>query len=1206
MKRNLTPQRYIILSTLLILAFSLQAQNYNNIEFIENKGQWDNQVKFKGDVSAGSFFIRPGGFTVLQHNRDDLALVHAMLHGHNADGSAVTGKEKIVLRSHAYNVDFLGAAPNLEIIPDKPVSTYNNYFIGNDPSRWAGNCRIYQAITFKNVYPNVDVRYYTDNGTLKYDIIAKPGADISKIALKYEGVDKLQTKNRELLVGTSLGDLRESSPYTYQADGKEKKEVACKYIVKDNVVRFDVKNYDPNSILVIDPTLIFCSFSGSSADNWGYTATYGPDGSMYGGGIVFGNGFPTSPGAFQTMYQGGNGAEPIDIGLIKLTPDGSNRVYATYIGGSGDEQPHSLIVDNQGDLIMAGRSSSSNYPVTGGASGQIGPGGGYDIVVTKLNPTGSALIGSKKIGGTNDDGVNITYIRSGSSSLQQNYGDDGRSEVILDGAGNIYVASCTQSSNFLTTASAFQKIYGGGNQDGVLLKFPPDLSSLTFGSFLGGSLNDAAYVLALAPNGNIYVGGGTESNAASFPGNHSGTVGPSNNGGIDGFVAVISNDGSTIIRSTFIGTNGIDQVYGVQFDKNGFPYVMGQTTGNWQVINAPYSNPGSKQFIGKLQPDLSAYIYTTVFGSGSSIPNISPIAFLVDRCDNVYVSGWGGFFGNNNIAYPSAGTVGMPVTPDAIKTTTDGKDFYFFVLKRDAAGILFGSWFGENNNQQQGGGGTDHVDGGTSRFDRNGVIYQAICGNCDIGGHISFPTTPGAWSTNNPSQNCNLTLLKIAFNFAGVGAGVESAINGVPRDSAGCVPLTVDFSDTIANGQSYEWHFGDGSPMATTIVPNISHVYNSVGNYLVMLVAIDPNSCNIRDTSYVNIRVGSLMATLNFNPVKLNPCDSFKYRFDNLSVAPLIRPFGAQSFSWDFGDGSPKIVAGPVSVFHNYAGAGTYNVKLVLTDTGYCNAPDSTTKQVRVAALVKAQFTTSPTGCLPYNAVFTNTSLAGQTFQWDFGDGGTSIATDPTHLYSAPGPYTITLIANDPNTCNTTDTTRFTITVFDNPVSSFSFSPTVPVENTPATFNNLSSPDAILFKWNFGDGDTLQTASRLSIQHQYNASGTFNTCLTVSNVAGCSDTSCQQVPALILTLVDVPNAFTPQSGDINSKVLVRGFGVTKIHFTIWNRWGKKVFETADRFTGWDGRFKGALQPMDVYAYTLEVEFFDGSKASKKGDITLIR
>jgi gliding motility-associated-like protein len=1206
----LTLKRNIIFAFLLITTFVATAQSYNNIEFIENRGQWDSRVKFEGEVNTGAFFIHADGFTVLQHNQQDLEALRETIHGHKESGSMVSRNKPLTLRSHAYKVNFLGASSGMEIIPDKPLQTYNNYFIGNDPSKWAGGCRIFQGITVKNVYPNIDVRYYTDKGVLTYDIIAKPGADISKIALKYDGVDKLQVKNKELLIGTSVGELKESSPYTYESNGKERKEVSCKYVIKNNVVSFDVRDHDPNSTLIIDPNLIFCSFSGGTATNWGFTATYGPDGSTYGGGIVFANGFPVLGGAFQTTFNGGDGAgfQPIDIGIVKLSPNGSSRVYATYLGGKGNELPSSLIVDNQGELIVTGRSTSSDYPTF--PNNNIGinnPGGSWDIIVTKFNAAGTTLIGSKKVGGTGMDGANITEGSTGISSLYRNYGDEARSEVIIDGTGNIYVASCTQSSDpdpakkFPTTAGAFQPNFGGGTQDGVVLKFDPNVSSLLFSSFLGGSANDAAYVLSIGSGGDIYVAGGTES--LNFPGNHAGTIGTANhiaNGSaIDGFVAEISNNGSSIIRSTYIGTSGIDQVYGIQFDKKGFPYVTGQTTGAWPHINAAFYNNNGRQFIAKLQPDLSAYVYSTVFGTGAAVPNISPTAFLVDRCENVYVAGWGGDVFRDG-AFPSAGTTGLPTTLDAIKkTSSDNADFYFFVLKKDAVNQLYGSFYGQD------GGFCDHVDGGTSRFDQNGVIYEAMCANC--GGGVPFPTTPGAYATTKAaSANCSLAMVKIAFNLAGVGSGVQSAINGVPRDSSGCVPLTVDFSDTVRNAVSYEWTFGDGSPMVPTTNSTISHAYNVVGNYLVMLVAIDPNTCNVRDTSYVHIRVGDIKAILDFTPVKLQPCDSFKYRFDNLSFAPPVRPFGPQSFVWDFGDGSPRITTGTAPGFHNYAGPGTYNVRLILTDTGYCNAPDSLTIQLRVAANVKAQFTTPPVGCAPYNAVFTNTSLAGQTFQWDFGDGTTSTATDPTHLYNIAGSYTITLIANDPNTCNLTDTTRLTITVFDNPVADFSTTPDPPLENTPTSFTNLSSADAIRFKWDFGNGDTLNTITRLPIQHQYNATGTFNACLTAYNAAGCSDTTCKQVSAIVFPLVDVPNAFTPQSGDINSVIMVRGFGIAKMQFIIWNRWGQKVFETTNRLQGWDGKVKGAMQPMDVYAYTLSVEFFDGTKTTKKGDITLIR
>lgn len=1183
----------------LFLAITVFGQNYNAIEFIENKGQWDQRVRFTGAVPGGAFFIHKSGFTVVQSKPDELARVKEQMHGHAEGNSKKNAPALSRLSSHAYRVSFVDAAENPVIVADKPLPTYNNYFIGTDPAKWAANCKIYQGITLQNIYPNIDARYYSDGGKLKYDLIVKPGADLSKIGLKYEGADKLEIKNKELVIGTSVGVVKELSPYSYQYSDKGKQQVSVKYRLEGNIVRFDVKGFDAAKTLIIDPTFIFASYSGSTADNWGFTATYGPDGSMYGGGIVFGQGFPVNVGAYDGLYQaGGNfcsSGKGIDIGIIKLSPDGTNRIYATYIGGNNLDQPHSLFVDAQENLVLAGRSNSPDYPQKGG--GTIGTGGGFDIIVTKLNAAGNDLIGSRRIGGSGDDGVNISECHASPSLLQQNYGDGGRSEVILDGGGNIYVASSTRSTNFPATAGAFQTASGGGTQDGVVLKFSPDVSSLLFASHLGGATEDAAYVLSINnANGNIYVAGGT--NSANFPGVRVGSLNTTSQG-IDGYVSMISNDGSALIRSTYIGTASTDQVYGIQFDRAGFPYIMGQTTGNWPVINAAWSMVGGKQFIAKLQPDLSAYVYSTKFGTNSTLPNISPVAFLVDRCENVYVSGWGGTVSGN---YPSAGTTGLPIVNGLGLTINDGNDFYFFVLKKNASAQLYGDVFGQN------GGSTDHVDGGTSRFDADGVIYQAMCANCDGGPGMQ---AGGSWSPTNASgQGCNLGMVKIALNLAGTSAAVQSSINGVPRDSAGCVPLTVDFRDTLLNAVTYEWDFnGDGTTDNITTGPATSYTYTAIGTYRVRLIAVDSTSCNIRDTSYINIKVGELEARPRYRAEKILPCEALGYQFVNTSVPPAARPFTSTSFIWNFGDGSPAVVAGGAPVSHTFPSPGTYIVRLTLVDSAYCNAPEVYTDTLRVASFVVARFTAPRNGCSPFTAAFKNASEGGQQFFWDFGDGSPVVRTpNATHIYSVSTvtTFNVTLRVIDSATCNVTDDTTIQVIVYPQPVALFSVSPQPPPVNTAATFTNLSSPDAVRFKWLFGDGDSLATTSRQPVEHEYNATKTYTALLIAYNINNCADTFLLPVRAIVEPSLDVPNAFTPLSGDENSRVYVRGFAIGKMKFVIWNRWGQKVFATENRKGGWDGKFKGVLQPMDVYAYTLEVEFTDGTKASKKGDITLIR
>jgi gliding motility-associated-like protein len=732
----------------------------------------------------------------------------------------------------------------------------------------------------------------------------------------------------------------------------------------------------------------------------------------------------------------------------------------------------------------------------------------------------------------------------------------------------------------------------------LYLKFDGNLNGLTYGSFLGGNGDDAAYVLNPNPtNGEIWIAGATES--ANFPGNKTGTISSNLAGRIDGFVAVLSASGA-LLKSTFIGTALNDQVYGLKFDIYGFPYIMGTSQGNFPILNAAFSQPGGKQFIGKLKKDLSGYEYATVFGTNAAEPNISPIAFLVDKCENVYISGWGGslFDEANTPKFPGSGTVGLSITPDAIQSSTDGKDFYFFVLEKNAARQLYGSYYGQN------GGTADHVDGGTSRFDEQGVIYQAICANC--GGRVNFPTTPGSWRTANGSNNgCNEALVKIEFNFAGIQSGAKASIK-FDGDTSGCVPLVINFRDTVALAQKYEWDFADGTGTLFSNTVNVSHTFNNVGTYRVRLIAIDSTKCFPRDTSFVTVRIREDIAALAAVGNKLPPCASTAYRFTNNSVPFTNKNFTNTSFRWIWGDGSPDVITGTAPIDHTYPGVGTYNVKMVLIDTNFCNAPDTFRITIRIAPNVKAVFTTPATGCVPINAAFTNTSLGGSSFLWNFGDGTTSTASNPTHLYTSPGTYRVTLVAIDSSTCNLIDSSSFVITLSNKPTAAFSFSPNPALENIITTFTN-NSIGAVRYRWYYGDGDSLYANRRDTlVRHQYNETKQYTPCLVAINQFNCPDTVCLNLNSIVKPLLDVPNAFTPNADGANDLAMVLGIGISKMTFRIYNRWGQVVFESTDRKIGWNGKFKGKDQPMDVYAYTLDATFFDGKNLKKQGDITLLR
>jgi gliding motility-associated-like protein len=1218
MKNTILNRSYYIVAVLMLICLPAFAQQgSSNIEFVENKGQWDPRVRFMGEIGIGNLFLEKGGFTTLLYHPDDLTRLTSGHHGMRASVRGGVNRAEDSLRSHAYRVRFLGASDQVSITPDKPLPGYNNYFIGRDQAKWATDCKVYQGVTYHDIYPGIDIRYYTNNGQLKYDLIIHPGADVSRIRMRYEGVNRLSKKKEQLIASTSVGDVTQLEPYSYTFDPQRgRTDIRCRYIIRDgNTVSFGVEDHDPGATLIIDPTLVFSTFTGSKASNWGFTATPGPDGSFFAGGIVFNSSFPYNTGQLQPVF----GGLPFDVGIIKFTPNGANKVWATYLGGNNSETPHSMICDAQGNLVVLGRTYSSDFPFKTTA----GSGGGADIFVAKITAAGNSLIGCLRVGGSGNDGVNISdQLRDGgehANSLIRNYGDDSRSEVILDGSNNILVAASTQSSApqgssgaFPIVGPVFQPKFGGGFQDAVVLKIDPNCTNLIWSSFFGGSGPDAAFVLRQNPlTGDIYIAGATAS--SDLPGNRGGVIQPAFGGGnSDGFVAQITADGTTLKKVTYLGTSDNDAIYGIQFDRFGFPYVMGTTNGTWPVINAAYSIGGARQFVSKLQPDLSGYVYSTTFGTPSGathgLPNISPVAFLIDRCQNIYVSGWGGWIlGGESDPYGLQGTSGMPVTPDAIKPVSDNRDFYFIVMKKNASALLYGTFFGQKDNEHSI---SEHVDGGTSRYDQNGVIYQGICANCNGGASSPFPTTVGVWSPLNAAglSGCNEAAVKIAFNFAGVAAGLRVSVNGRQGDTSGCIPLAADLQDTIRNAKSYLWNFGDGGPDTATTGFEVQHTYNSPGIYRVMLVAIDSNSCNVSDTTYRYVKARTNKAPVDFAYVKDPnlPCTALTYDFTNLSTAPPGLPFGPASFVWDFGDNTPPQSDGPGPINHSFQTPGTYIINLIMVDTSYCNYPDSATKTLRVSPVAKAQFLTPSTGCAPYTAVFNNTSLGGIQFIWNFGD-QTPPDSDPNpiHVYPNPGTYTVSLLEVDTTTCNQRDSTQETIVVSTYPTAGFTYAPQTPVANTPMIFTN-GSIGASTYKWLFGDGDSTVRTTTDTVEHLYNQTDTFTVCLLATNTSGCTDTVCRPVAALIDPLLDVPNAFTPGRFGTNSVVRVMGFGITHMDFRIYNRWGRLVFESTDPNIGWDGYYQGQIQPMDVYAYTLEADFSNGKHVTKKGDITLIR
>ncbi len=1046
---------YTLLSICLLLSLTETSAQVTSdkLNYIENKGQWPSQVSHMAKIGGGAVWLEKNKAKFVFINQQDAEAFHEY-HHHGGDPVTVHG--------HTYELNFIQSNLNTKITSSKKSPVYHNYFQGSDQSKWASNVGLYAEVMYGNLFDGIDLKFHSNSPYMKYDYVVAPGADVAQIKWNYNGISP-EIKDGKIILSTNAGEVIEDKPIAWQIINGIKTYVSCEYKLTNTILQFNFPNgYDKGYELTIDPTLIFSSYSGATSDNWGYTATYDNNGNLYSGSIAFG-GYPTTVGSFQNALAGGD----VDAAISKFNSTGTNLLFSTYLGGNSSDAPHSLFVDSNDNLYIYGTTGSSNFPVTTGCYDNTFNGGpntspngigysGSDIFVTCLSAAGNSLIGSTFVGGTDTDGIN-------DGNLYFNYGDYNRGEIIIANNGDALIASSTFSNNFPTTAGSLSQANAGG-QEGIAFRLNSTLTTLVWSTYIGGSTDDAGYGIKESSNGVVYVTGGTQS--INFPV----TVGALQTvkaGGIDGFIISFNGATGARINGTYLGTASYDQSYLIEIDNSNDIYVLGQTKGAWPVSPGVYNNNNGRQFIHKLNPALSATIFSTRFGSGATTVNISPNAFLVDNCYNIYVSGWGGSTNTEG------STNGLPVTSDAYDANTDGSDFYFMVLERDAQSLLYGTFFGGNP--------AEHVDGGTSRFDRNGIIYQAVCAGC--GGSDNFPTQPGVWSTTNNSSNCNIGVIKMEFSFLGIEANANAAPNIIACDP----PYDVNFNGGTA--VNHIWDFDDGTPNST--LQNPSHTFTAVGTYNVMYIAIDSSTCNIADTAYLTVEI--LQAeTFDavFDVAPYDPCVSGNYEV-NLAFTGS----GADSLIWNMGDGN---IYNDTVVDHIYVNQGNYIISMTAYDFT-CNLTQTFVDTVSFNSTITTANANAAPNIIacdpPFDVNFTGSNNPNHI--WDFGDGSpTSTLQNPAHTYTGLGNFTVMYIGIDSSTCNIADTVYLSVEILQPEVFSATLDvgPYDPCTGGPYEVNlefTGSGADSLI--WNMGDGTIYNDTV---VDHFYTTDGTYIISLT--------------------------------------------------------------------------------------------------------------
>ncbi|MCK9480733.1 MAG: gliding motility-associated C-terminal domain-containing protein [Bacteroidia bacterium] len=863
---------------LLLLLFSLgvnPATLKAQEGFVKNLGQWEGDFVMKAAIKGGFIFLEKQGMTWILYNSDSL---HKLQH----DRYTKTILPVQVVKSKFLNANTIPVIENFE-----PSEAYFNFYLSQDQSKWFSGLRAYKEVLYKDVYPNIDLQILHNAIGIKYNFIVRAGGNPELIKIQYEGADNLRLTQDGFEIQTSLGVMKELPPVVYQEIAGETKSIPCEFAIDGNILSFKLKSkFSRRHSLIIDPILVFSTYSGSDADNFGFTATYDLSGNGYAGGTVYNfnfndtQGFPVSAGAYQLTFNGGVNESPSgkfsyparDCGIHKYSQDGSKLLFGTFLGGTHNDQPHSMVVNNKDRLVVFGSTRSSDFPKTQqhlSYDNHNSPNVNYNIFVSIFSPDGKSLVSSALVGGVGNDGINgdLTQYTMAELPLLANYADDFRGEVIVDEFDNVYVASTSSSLDFPLVNPFVSTYYSP--QSGVAFKLSSDLSTLLWSSYIGtGKVGDfknldAAFGIALGTDNDVFVCGGT--NNGEFFKTLGGQRSFMSGNKPDGYIIRIQKETGGLLAGTLVGTDDYDQCYMIKTDKEGFPYVFGQTLGKFPVTGNVYKNDGATQFVAKYNKDLKSVVFSTTIGSGHNTSDISPTAFLIDDCGKIYVSGWGGQV-NSLYGFSNGSTYGMPISPDAFQKTTDGSDFWLAVFAKDMRELIYATYMGGKSTPFASA--YEHVDGGTSRFDARGVIYHSVCAGCS--NNSLFPTTEGAFSRVNKSSNCNNALFKFDMDQLNkkpvvsdtvftvmVGQTLNFSYFGTDTDKDDVLKLS--FTSDYINGSIPLPH------IQVTTLPNTDTVWASfswkpncdhlTGDTIYLKVKIEDGGCPHSDSSFAYIKI---------------------------------------------------------------------------------------------------------------------------------------------------------------------------------------------------------------------------------------------------------------------------------------------------------------------------------------------------------------
>jgi hypothetical protein len=536
------------------------ATNYGQLPlyFVPNEGQVDEEALFYAKTSHYTLWMTKDGLIFDRLHREEKEIGKNLVPHHSL---------RCEPQDYSYSRDisrmhFCDAEPDTELIPIEITGHRVNYFTGKDRSDWRTGLRASKGVLYRGLYSNVDLKIYGVEKQIEYDFVVRPGGDVSDIRFAYRDAQKTEIdKNGNLRVKIKSVDISKSS----KTDSSQESTAISEFT-----------HQKPNCYQVIDGKKIKIDASFRKIADNTYTFEVAPYNKAY------------------------------DLVIDPLV-----MTYSTYLGGSANDRGDGIAVDHSGAAYITGSTQSTDFPSQ--SPYQAANAGAYDVFVTKIDPTGTALIYSTYLGGSEDDG--------------------GRS-ITVDSTGAAYITGKTESSNFPTHNPIYGTYNGGSYGDAFIAKLSPTGADLVYSTYLGGTDSDYAADIAIDSEGAAYITGTTASSdfptLNAFQATHAGRY--------DVFVIKIDPSGMVLVYSTFLGGEYWEDGMGIAVDSQNEACVTGYTNSDdFPTLNPIVDYKYDDIFITKLDSSGSALIFSSCLGDWDSDGGT---AIAIDEDDAIYVTGY--------------------------------------------------------------------------------------------------------------------------------------------------------------------------------------------------------------------------------------------------------------------------------------------------------------------------------------------------------------------------------------------------------------------------------------------------------------------------------------------------------------------------------------------------------------------------------------